>query len=95
MELPTVTALTQRDRKPVAVARWVRALGLAFVWLVLAVLSLWAMAALYVDVRLFALRVPLTILYAVVLVAILTKYKLHIRSVLLCFGCFAWCSPGG
>ena len=67
MELPTVTTLTQRDRKPVALGRWVKALGLAFVWLVLAVLSLWAMAALYIDVRLSALRVPLTIFYAVIL----------------------------
>ena len=88
MELPTGTTLAQGYRKPVPVGRWVKALGLAFVWLVLAVLSLWAMAALYIDVRMSALRVPLTILYAVILVVILTRYKLRIRSALLCFGCF-------
>ena len=69
-------------------ARWLTRLGLVFVWLVLALLSLWAMAALYIDVRLSALRLPLTILYAVLLVAILVKYKLHLRSMLLCLGCF-------
>ena len=87
MELPTGTTLAQGYRKPVPVGRWVKALGLAFVWLVLAVLSLWAMAALYIDVRISALRVPLTILYAVILVVILTRYKLRMRSALLSFGC--------
>ena len=32
-------------------ARWLTGLGLALVWFVLAVLSFWAMAALYIDVR--------------------------------------------
>jgi hypothetical protein len=70
------------------VARWLTRLTLAFVWLVLVVLSSWAMATLYVDVRLFALRVPLTVLYAVILVAIVAKYKLRARSALACFVCF-------
>ena len=58
------------------------------VWLVLTALSLWAMAALFIDIRLSTLRVPLTISYAVILVAILVKYKLHARSAILCGGCF-------
>jgi hypothetical protein len=58
------------------------------VWLVLALLSLWAMAALYVDVRLSALRMPLTILYLLVLASILAKYRLRAHSALLCFVCF-------
>jgi hypothetical protein len=70
------------------VARWLTRLGLALVWLVLVVLSLWAIAALYIDVRWSALRIPLTILYVVMLVVILAKYKLHIRAALLCFVCF-------
>src|ERR1700691_4064598 len=70
------------------VARWLTGLGLALIWFVVAVLSLWAMAALYIDVRLSALRIPLTLLYAVVLVVILVRYKLHLRSALLCLGCF-------
>ncbi len=55
--------------------RCLTGLGLALVWLVLAVLSLWAMAALYIDVRLSALRLPLTILYAVILVVILAQIQ--------------------
>jgi Domain of unknown function (DUF4105) len=74
--------------KPRRAARWLRILALAFVWLVLALLSLWAMAALYIDVRLPALRFPLTILYAIVLVAIVAKYKLRAGSALLCLACF-------
>jgi len=76
------------DAKPRRVARWLRRLVLAFVWLVLALLSLWATAALYIDVRLPALRLPLAILYAIVLVAIVAKYKLRARSILLCLACF-------
>jgi hypothetical protein len=69
-------------------ARCLAGLGLGLVWLVLALLSVWAMAALYIDVRLSALKLPLTILYAVLLVAISVKYKLRVRSMLLYLGCF-------
>jgi hypothetical protein len=69
-------------------ARWLTRLGLALAWFVLALLSLWAAAAVYIDVRWSALRLPLTILYAVILVVILAKFKLSIRAALLCFGCF-------
>jgi hypothetical protein len=65
-----------------------KALAFSLVWLVVGVLSVWAMAALYVDVRLSALKVPLTIVYAVTLLAIVIRYKLRIRSALLCLGCF-------
>jgi Domain of unknown function (DUF4105) len=68
--------------------RLLRILGMAFVWLVVVLLSLWAIAALYIDVRVSALRLPLTIVYVVVLVAIVVKYKLHLRSALLCLVCF-------
>ncbi len=69
-------------------ARWLTRLGLALVWFVVALLSLWALAAVYIDVRWSAVRLPLTILYAVILVVILAKYKLRMRAALLCFGCF-------
>ncbi len=68
--------------------RLLKIVALAFVWLVLAMLSLWAMAALYIDVRLSWLRLPLTILYAIVLIAIVAKYKLRVRSALLWVVCF-------
>lgn len=67
--------------------RWLTKVSHVIVWLVLAALSFWAMAALYVDVRLSALKAPLTILYALLLVAILAKYKLRIRAALLSFVC--------
>jgi Domain of unknown function (DUF4105) len=82
------TTLAQAHPERGLLARWLTVLGLALVWFVVAVLSLWAMAALYIDVRLPLLRVPLTILYAVVLGVLLARYKLHIRAALLCFGCF-------
>jgi hypothetical protein len=82
------TALARAHPRPEQVARWLNRLGLAVVWMVLSLLSLWAMAALYIDVRWSALRVPLTILYVVILVVILARYRLHIRAALLCFGCF-------
>ncbi|MGC1363190.1 MAG: DUF4105 domain-containing protein [Silvibacterium sp.] len=71
-----------------SLVRWLSRVSYIFVWLVLVVLSFWAMAALYVDVRLPALKAPLTILYALLLVAILAMYKLRIRAALLSFVCF-------
>ncbi len=82
------TTVAGADLAPGPAARWLTRLGLALVWFVLAVLSLWAMAAVYIDVRTPGLRIPLTILYAAILVVILAKYKLQIRASLLCFGCF-------
>ena len=82
------STVAQTNPKRGLVARWLTGIGLALVWLIVAVLSFWAMAALYIDVRVPMLRLPLTILYAAILVAILARYKLHIRSALLCFGSF-------
>jgi hypothetical protein len=79
--------------KPSRAARWLRIVGLTFVWLVLALLSLWALAALYIDVRLPALRLPLATLYVIVLVAIFVKYRLSARSALLCLACFCLVLP--
>jgi hypothetical protein len=87
-ERPMSTTVAQAYPKRGVVTRWLTGLGLALACFVLAVLSFWAMAALYIDVRWSTLRVPLTILYAVILVAILARYKLHLRSALLCLGCF-------
>jgi Domain of unknown function (DUF4105) len=88
METPMSTTVAPPYPRRGLLIRCLIGLGLALVWLVLAMLSLWAMAAVYIDVRLSVLRLPLTILYAVILVAILVKYKLHLQSMLLFFGCF-------
>ena len=44
-------------------------------WFVLALLTLWAVAALYVDFRIAALRIPLTLIYVLGIVAISFKFK--------------------
>ena len=45
------TTVAQAHPKRGRIARWLTGFGLVFAWLVLAVLSFWAMAALYIDVR--------------------------------------------
>jgi len=52
-----------------------RAIGIATVWLLLALLTLWAVAALYVDVRSPALRIPVTLIYVIGISTILFKLK--------------------
>jgi hypothetical protein len=88
MAPPITTPVAPPSPKRSWLAKCLAGLGRGIVWIVLVLLSLWALAALYIDTRLSALRLPLAILYAVVLVAILVKYKLHLRSMLLCFACF-------
>jgi len=50
--------------------RVLRAIGITIVRVVLALLTLWAVAALYVDVRVAALRIPLTLIYVLVAITI-------------------------
>jgi uncharacterized protein DUF4105 len=52
-----------------------RAIGITVLWFFLALLTLWAMAALYVDIRIAALRVPLTLIYVLGIIALLFKLK--------------------
>ena len=68
--------------------RALRAIGRAIAWLVLTVLTLWALAALYVDFRVPALRIPLTVLYLLVVIAIVVKVKPRLLAGALCFICF-------
>ncbi len=44
-------------------------------WFILALLTLWAVAALYVDFRIAALRIPVTLIYVLGMIAILFKLK--------------------
>jgi len=69
---------------------WLRALrtmGTALVWLVLALMTVWAVAALYVDFRIATLRIPVTVIYVVAIIAILVKVK-RPKAAALCFACF-------
>jgi len=65
-----------------------RAIGTAFLWVVLALLILWATAAIYVDFRIPGLRVPLTLIYALGIIAIFIKFKGSRWSVILVFVSF-------
>ncbi len=65
-----------------------RVIGLVFMWLVLALLTLWAAAALYVDFRVSALRIPLTVIYVLAILAILVKVRRKIWAAVWCFALF-------
>ena len=51
-------------------------------------MSLWAVAALYVDFRIAALRIPATLIYVVAIIAILFKVKRRLWAAALCFAGF-------
>jgi hypothetical protein len=52
-----------------------RAIGTTIMWFILALLTLWAVAALYVDFRIAALRIPATLIYVLGMIAILLKFR--------------------
>ena len=68
--------------------RALRAIAIAAVWLLLALVTLWAAAALYIDSRIVWLRIPLALIYVLVVIVILVKVKPRLRAAALCFGGF-------
>jgi hypothetical protein len=76
------------DRAHKHASGWMRVLGYILMWLVVAPLLLWAIAALYVDVRRPAARLPMAIIFAFCIAAIVARYKLRVRAVILCCVCF-------
>jgi Domain of unknown function (DUF4105) len=82
------TNVENQPAVPRAKFRGLRIFGLTIMWLILAVLTLWAVAALYVDFRIEALRIPLTVIYVVAIVAILFKVKPRLWAAALCFAGF-------
>ncbi len=68
--------------------RVLRAIGTIGIWSILALLTLWAVAALYVDVRVGALRIPLTLIYVLGISTVLLKVKRKRWAALLCFAGF-------
>ena len=68
--------------------RMLRVLGFGLLWLILALLTLWAVAALYVDFRVTALRLPLGVIYVAAVVAVLVKVKRRLWAAALCFAGF-------
>jgi hypothetical protein len=75
-------------RAPSLAFRILRGVGFTFVWLVLALLTVWALAALYVDVRIDPLRIPTVVVYVLAILAILRIFKFGLRGAALCLGCF-------
>jgi uncharacterized membrane protein YqjE len=52
-----------------------RAVGITIVWVVLSLLTLWAVVALFVDCRIPALRIPVTLIYVVGVITIFVKLR--------------------
>src|SRR6266851_832454 len=65
-----------------------RGVGITCAWFTLALLTLWAAAALYVDFRIAALRVPVTVIYVLGIIAILVKLEPKRWAAAWCFAGF-------
>jgi len=63
-----------------------RILGAGLIWFALLLLNLWAVAALYVDCRIAALRIPLVVIYIAAVIFLLIFVRRW--KALACFGCF-------
>ena len=73
-------------------SRWTRIASSAGYWLALgivALLNVWATAALYFDLPFASLRTPTALTYAVVIVTLLLAFRRHWRGVAICFCVFA------
>lgn len=70
---------------------WLRvsqAIGIAIVWSLIAVLTLWAAAASYIDLRHQALRIPVTVIYILGILAVLFMFKRSPWAVVICLAGF-------
>lgn len=65
--------------------RLLRAIGITIMGFILALLTLWAVAALYVDLRIASLRIPVTLIYVVGIITIVLKLRGSRRAAALCF----------
>jgi hypothetical protein len=68
--------------------RFLRMFGLVVMCSVLALLTLWAAAALYVDCRVAVLRIPITVIYVLAVLAIILKVKRPYWAAAACFAAF-------
>jgi hypothetical protein len=55
--------------------RVLRAIGITIMWVVIALLTLWAVAALFVDCRIPTLRIPVTLIYVLGVITIFVKLR--------------------
>ena len=79
--------LDRREASPVWL-RVLRRVGTTALWLILAVLTLWALAALYIDTRIAAWRIPLTLIYGIGIFVILFRFKWSAKAAALCLAAF-------
>jgi len=68
--------------------RVLRVVGIAGMWFLLALLTLWATAALYVDFRVVAWRIPVTLIYVLGIITVLFKIKQKRWAAVVCFAGF-------
>lgn len=74
-------------RRPIPLRyRAIQVIGSVVIWFALLLLTLWALAAIYVDCRIAAFRIPLIVVYAGLLIFLLVRVKRG--KALCCFGCF-------
>jgi hypothetical protein len=66
----TIPAAQSPSTRSVAY-RILRAIAYTFVWFVVLLLTVWALAALYIDVRINMLRIPMVVVYVLAVIAIL------------------------
>jgi len=71
----TTTHTSIRKAPSTTWLRVLRAIGNAIMWTALALMTLWALAALYIDFRIEALRIPITVLYAAAVITVFFKFK--------------------
>lgn len=90
----TIPATQSRPSRSLAF-RILRAIAHTFLWFVLLLLTIWAVAALYVDVRIDMLRIPMVVVYLLAVIAILRVFKLGPKAMALYLGCFASFFCGG
>jgi Domain of unknown function (DUF4105) len=85
-----VKFIPDHDR-PAPSPTWLRvlqAIGTTILWFILALLTMWAVAALYVDFRIAALRIPVTLIYVLGIIGILFKFKRSSWAAALCLAGF-------
>ncbi len=87
-EAPTTSANPATCREGGRTWRVLRRTALAFLWTLLGLLTLWAMAALFFDTRVSWLRLPLAVIYGAGMLAVVIWTRPRRRAAGICVGGF-------